>query len=102
MSFQNQVGARLRHLREVRGLSRREPQGRWSDANLWPLVSIRLTRPVSGPLCLDLTLRAAPRQAGAHTSVLGDAATEPDHVVAGSVRCRVRLTAPGGTAIGLS
>src|SRR5512143_4109302 len=48
----------------IRGLSRPEPAGRWSDAGLWPVVSIRLTRPVSGPLCLDLAMRAAPRQAG--------------------------------------
>ena len=49
----------------IKGLSRGDDSGRWSDANLSPTVSIRLTRPVSGALCLDLAMRATPRQAGA-------------------------------------
>ena len=43
----------------VLGLARPEPEGRWSDAQLWPAVSILLLEPVSGDQCLDLRLRAA-------------------------------------------
>ena len=53
----------------IKGLSRGDASGRWSDANLWPTVSILLTRPVSGALCLDLAMRATPQQAGAPVAI---------------------------------
>jgi len=49
----------------IKGLSRGDASGRWSDANLSPTVSILLTRPVFGARCLDLEMRATPQQAGA-------------------------------------
>src|SRR5262244_2840537 len=54
----------------IKGLSRGDASGgRWSDANLSPTVSILLTRPVSGALCLDLAMRATPQQAGAPVAI---------------------------------
>ena len=53
----------------IKGLSRDDGSGRWSDANLSPTVSIRLNRPVSGTLCLDLAMRATPQQAGAPVAI---------------------------------
>jgi hypothetical protein len=41
----------------VRGMSGREPWGRWSDADRGPAVSILLREPRSGTLCLDVTFR---------------------------------------------
>ena len=53
----------------IKGLSRGDASGRWSDANLSPTVSILLTRPVAGTLCLDLAMRATPQQAGAPVAI---------------------------------
>jgi hypothetical protein len=53
----------------IKGLSRGDASGRWSDANLSPTVSIRLNRPVSGALCLELAMRATPQQAGAPVAI---------------------------------
>lgn len=53
----------------IKGLSRGDASGRWSDANLSPTVSILLARPVSGALCLDLAMRATPQQAGAPVAI---------------------------------
>jgi hypothetical protein len=53
----------------AKGLSRPEAGGRWPDASLSPTVSIRLSQPASGKLCLDLAMRATARQAGAPVTV---------------------------------
>ena len=53
----------------IKGLSRGDASGRSSDANLSPSVSVLLTRPVSGALCLDLAMRATPQQAGAPVTI---------------------------------
>ena len=66
----------------VLGLGRRGPNGRWSDARLWPAVAILLLEPVSGEQCLDLRLGAASFEIGAPVTIrLGDASaslTPPD------------------------
>jgi len=53
----------------AKGLSRPEVGGRWSDANLAPLVTLRLLQPLAGALCLDLRMRATAHQAGAPVMV---------------------------------
>jgi hypothetical protein len=53
----------------IKGLSRGDASGRWSDANLSPTVSIQMNRPVSGALCLDLAMHATPQQVGAPVAI---------------------------------
>jgi hypothetical protein len=57
----------------VRGLGATEPWGRWSDARMGSSVSILLREPLSGRLCVDVTLKASPAQIGAPVTVrIGD------------------------------
>src|SRR5262249_29982881 len=60
----------------LRGVSGPEPWGRWSDANRGSVVSVLLREPLSGPLCLDVKFRAAPRQVKAPVTIrVGDTVT---------------------------
>ncbi|MFO1057554.1 MAG: hypothetical protein U1E53_11370 [Dongiaceae bacterium] len=79
------------------GLSGAEPDGRWSDARLWPAAVILLQHPIEGVQCLELRLAAASAQVGAPVAIrLGDAAAEvtlPDGAVH-DVQLTLRPAAP--------
>ena len=47
-------------IQTARGLSVREDWGRWSDANLGPIVGLTLTQAFDGEVCLSLDARAVP------------------------------------------
>ena len=81
----------------VLGLARPEPGGRWSDARLWPAVSILLLEPVSGEQCLDLRLGAASSQVGAPVAIrLGEASATlvPPDEAAHDYRLQLRPAKP--------
>ncbi len=84
----------------VRGMSAREPWGRWSDANRGPAVSILLREPLSGTLCLDVTFRTTQRQAREPVMIrLGDATASvvPPDTDTRTYRVELRVTQPGRT-----
>jgi len=79
------------------GFSTREDWGRWTDGNVAKIPELTLAQPVSGPVCLDFTLRPAASQVEKSFAVrMGSETKAVSYKTANFADYKVPFTLPQG------